>query len=841
MLSHRAVLAAVAAIGGIGALRLRDHDRALQVLPMYHLAGWVVAFLPLTLVGGASVVPEVGFDSATVGLGVHGGSAQGGDAAAAGRLATESALEAAHTHRVTMVPGAPGFYHHLVGIPGRRAITVLGPVAHLRHRAARTRRLLCREIADGATGLGGLRALRVGLGGHQCAANRPAAPRFGRPAARRVSNCASSDRTVGTRTNRPARSTADDAEPEGHDPLDFVADLPDAGEVGRIVIRGATLFSGYWPDGGGGPGADGWFVTGDIGFLDDAGELHLVDRAAEVVKVSGFTVYPREVEEVLATHPYVAEVAVIGMPGGDGQEQVVAVIVPRHGKHPTPEDLAEFVTELLPAFKRPTSYHLVQALPRTEVGRLDRAIVQRSYARVSAGCRCPGSRRCGGPRRRMIRNRTQSPPTSRTLRRSWPVIWPSSAPGCRAPVVGKTAASRTPTRTCSDGRTASTGSSRRSEAADLLDLTRDLVARELAPRADKSEAAGSFPRELFAQLGELGLLSLPYPEEFGGGGQPAVVYLQVLEELARGWATIALGTSVHVLSCSGVAEFGTADAAGAVPAGDARWRDCWVPTACPNRTPVPMPARCAPRPSGTATSTCITGDKAWITHGPVADFMLVAARTGGDGSARDQHLPGAGYRGRRQRRGAGAQDGLSGLADQRRAVRRRPGGRRSADRRRGSGLPDRHGRARCRPARASRPARSDWPRRRWTSPPTTPAPGRRSGGTIDEFQGVSFLLADAATRIAASRQLYLYAARRKDAGKSFSTEAAMAKLTATDMAMAVTTDMVQVLGGAGYVEDHPLERYMREAKVLQIVEGTNQIQRMVIARSLKTGAPDRDA
>jgi alkylation response protein AidB-like acyl-CoA dehydrogenase len=107
------------------------------------------------------------------------------------------------------------------------------------------------------------------------------------------------------------------------------------------------------------------------------------------------------------------------------------------------------------------------------------------------------------------------------------------------------------------------------------------------------------------------------------------------------------------------------------------------------------------------------------------------------------------------------------------------------------------------------------------------------GKTIDEFQGISFLLADAAAQIAAARQLYLYAARRKDAGRPFSTEAAMAKLTATDMAMKVTTDMVQVLGGAGYVEDHPLERYMREAKVLQIVEGTNQIQRMVIARSLR--------
>ena len=85
---------------------------------MYHLAGWVVAFLPLTLVGGATVVPEIGFDAASVGVGVHGGSAQGGDAAAAGRRATESALEVAHEHRVTLVPGAPGFYHHLVAVRG---------------------------------------------------------------------------------------------------------------------------------------------------------------------------------------------------------------------------------------------------------------------------------------------------------------------------------------------------------------------------------------------------------------------------------------------------------------------------------------------------------------------------------------------------------------------------------------------------------------------------------------------------------------------------------------------------------------------------------------------------
>ena len=101
---------------------------------------------------------------------------------------------------------------------------------------------------------------------------------------------------------------------------------------------------------------------------------------------------------------------------------------------------------------------------------------------------------------------------------------------------------------------------------------------------------------------------------------------------------------------------------------------------------------------------------------------------------------------------------------------------------------------------------------------------------------MSFLLADMATAVAAARSLYLSAARRKDAGLPYGPQAAMAKLFASDAAMRVTTDAVQVLGGYGYVEDFPAERLMREAKVLQIVEGTNQIQRMVIGRSLTRAA-----
>ena len=106
------------------------------------------------------------------------------------------------------------------------------------------------------------------------------------------------------------------------------------------------------------------------------------------------------------------------------------------------------------------------------------------------------------------------------------------------------------------------------------------------------------------------------------------------------------------------------------------------------------------------------------------------------------------------------------------------------------------------------------------------------GKKIIDHQGLGFLLADMAAAVASARATVLHAARLKDLGRPFSEQASIAKLVATDAAMKVTTDAVQVLGGYGYTRDFPVERYMREAKVMQIFEGTNQIQRMVISRHL---------
>ena len=384
MLSHRAIGAAVHAIGQLGAVRVRDGDRILQVLPLYHVAGWVVSLLPTTLVGGATVFPEVGFDVATVAVGVPGGT---GSLAGQGRSATESAVRAAADHAVTVVPGAPGFFHHLMAIPD-----AVPSLASVRLFTSGNAPLSAADYAAFRDRYG--QPVWEGYGLSESASvvttslvtEAPVHGSVGRPLAGidlRVVGTDGQD-VAGGSLEQSAEPSDDPGEPPApadtdRDPLDTVADAPDAGEVGRIKIRGATLFSGYWPNGGGGPAADGWYVTGDIGFLDDAGELHLVDRAAEAVIVAGFTVYPREVEDALAGHPDVAEVAVIGVPAADGHEELVAVLVGTEDRIPADDELREFVAARLPAFKHPAVYRVVDDLPKTEVGRIDRDETRRRF------------------------------------------------------------------------------------------------------------------------------------------------------------------------------------------------------------------------------------------------------------------------------------------------------------------------------------------------------------------------------------------------------------------------------------------------------------------------------
>ncbi|RJQ78066.1 acyl-CoA dehydrogenase [Pseudonocardiaceae bacterium YIM PH 21723] len=371
------------------------------------------------------------------------------------------------------------------------------------------------------------------------------------------------------------------------------------------------------------------------------------------------------------------------------------------------------------------------------------------------------------------------------------------------------------------------------EAHDLLDLTREIVDKELAPQAPAAESAAQFPRDLFRTVGKAGLLGLPYPEEYGGAGQPYEVYLQVVEELARGWLAVGLGVSVHSLSCHALAEYGPEDLK--------RER---LPAMLGGEL---LGAYCLSEPHAGSDAAAlrtravrdgdvyrVTGTKAWITHAGYADFYSLIARTGEEGPhGISAFLVDAGTKGLSAARpelkmGMKASTTAQVIFEQAevpadRLLGAEGDGFRIAMAALNAG---RLGIAACAVglAQAALEVGTAYARERTAF-----------GRSIGEFQGVSFLLADAAAGIEAARALYLSAARLKDAAKPYATQAAMAKLVSTDMCMRVTTDMVQVLGGAGYVEDYPVERYMREAKVLQIVEGTNQIQRMVIGRALLKG------
>ncbi|MFF7609783.1 acyl-CoA dehydrogenase family protein [Streptomyces parvulus] len=368
------------------------------------------------------------------------------------------------------------------------------------------------------------------------------------------------------------------------------------------------------------------------------------------------------------------------------------------------------------------------------------------------------------------------------------------------------------------------------EARDLISLVRDIAQREIAPRAAEEEDAGRFPREAFALLSESGLLGLPYDAQFGGGEQPYEVYLQVLEEFAAARLTVGLGVSVHTLACYALAAYGTkeqqADHLPAMLGGGLLGAYCLSEPA--SGSDAASLRTKAVREGG---DWVIDGTKAWITHGGVADFYTVMARTGEDGPrgitaflvpADAEGLSAAVPEKKMGLKGSPtAQIHFDGV--------RVPDDRRLGDEGQGFAIAlsaldsGRLGIAAC--AIGVAQAALD-------EAVSYAAERRQFGKPISDFQGLRFMLADMATRIEAGRALYLTAARLRDAGRPFAKQAAMAKLYCTDAAMAVTTDAVQVLGGYGYTADFPAERYMREAKVLQIVEGTNQIQRMVIARHL---------
>ncbi|MGV9292870.1 MULTISPECIES: acyl-CoA dehydrogenase family protein [Amycolatopsis] len=369
------------------------------------------------------------------------------------------------------------------------------------------------------------------------------------------------------------------------------------------------------------------------------------------------------------------------------------------------------------------------------------------------------------------------------------------------------------------------------ESEDLLALVTEIARDELKPRASADEEAEKFPRDLFTLMGKSGLLGLPYSERWGGAEQPYEVYLQALEEIAGAWMSVGVGLSVHTMSCYALAHYGTEEQ-----------QDRWLPDmlggsllgayALSETQAGSDAAALSTRARLSEDEYVVNGTKAWITHAGVADFYTTMVRTSDDGGHGiscllvDSSTPGLSAAPRERKMGlTGSPTAQMLFEDARIPADRLIGGE-------GAGLKialsslssGRLGIAACAVglAQAALDEAVEY------------AKGRTQfGRPIADFQGLEFLLADMAATVESARATYLDAARRRDRGLDFQRQSSIAKLVATDGAMKVTTDAVQVLGGAGYTKDFPVERYMREAKVPQIFEGTNQIQRMVIARSLK--------
>lgn len=371
-------------------------------------------------------------------------------------------------------------------------------------------------------------------------------------------------------------------------------------------------------------------------------------------------------------------------------------------------------------------------------------------------------------------------------------------------------------------------------AQELRALTRKFCDAELVPHVEEDEENENFRVDAIRKFGKLGLAGVAVPEEFGGAGLGYSENIPVIEELARAHCTYAVSVAVTGLPQQIILAGGTdaqkkkyipalasGEAIGAFALSEAGSGS----DAGALRTGAKLDAKLDGK------NYIVNGTKLWITQADVASTIILMARTGGPGTKGvsafilEKGMPGFKMGKREKKMGLSASHTMEiVLENVRIPVENRIGPENEGFKVAMNALNGgRMNIAACAVGIAKGALEVAISHARERS---------QFGESIGNFQGVSFMLADMKTEIDAAELLVRRAAYLKDAGLPFAQEASMAKLFATDMAMKVTTDAVQILGGSGYTREFPVERYMREAKVLQIVEGTNQVQRVIIGRGM---------
>ncbi|WP_206790862.1 AMP-binding protein [Amycolatopsis sp. MtRt-6] len=333
MLSHRALLANLEQISGLeGALE--QDDRVLITIPLFHVYGLGPGLLQATAVGATAVLSE--------------------------RFEAQRTLDDCAEHRVTSITGVPTMYGEFAAFGADELRRGLATVRRMTSGAAPLHPKVLTAIRE-ATGLD----VYEGYGLTECApvvtstlvTGYPKPGSVGRPLPGIELRLVDSDGT-------------DQAVPLDPDDVDDVFEAE--GETGLVSIRGANLFSGYWPDGDHGPDDDGWFRTGDVGYLDTDGDLHLVDRANDLIIVNGFNVFPREIEEVIGRLPEVAEAAVVGVVDERSGEAVKAVVVPSAGAALSEQQVVDHCAAHLAGYKVPHLVEFAESLPHSATGKLRR-------------------------------------------------------------------------------------------------------------------------------------------------------------------------------------------------------------------------------------------------------------------------------------------------------------------------------------------------------------------------------------------------------------------------------------------------------------------------------------
>jgi long-chain acyl-CoA synthetase len=356
-LSHRALLANRAQTALLRPVPVSPADRVLLHLPLFHIYGLGAGLLQVCWAGATGVLVD--------------------------RVEPADVVETIRAERITVVAGVPSMYRSILELAGRDAADggrglreALVTVRLCTTGGAPMAGDLLREFqaASGLDVFEGYGLTEAGpvltsalVGGRAKAGSvgRPLPGGPGVPGVQLRLVDARADPTAPARSGAPAGSASE--------PQDLWDDHEDDGpDTGLVAVRGPNLFSGYWPDGEGGPDADGWFRTCDVGFVDADGDLYLVDRAGDLVIVNGFNVYPHEVERVLGELPEVAEAAVVGVPDPRTGETVKAVLVLRPGAALTAERVREHCVTRLARFKIPTVVEFAERLPRSATGKITR-------------------------------------------------------------------------------------------------------------------------------------------------------------------------------------------------------------------------------------------------------------------------------------------------------------------------------------------------------------------------------------------------------------------------------------------------------------------------------------